>query len=280
MACIYQIRNLVNNKIYIGSTQKDNSFRRRGEHFGELRNNNHCNKHLQASFNKTGEDNFVFEIIEELKFPSDYTKEFKYEYIMGREIYYITKLNPQYNIMREITGGKLGRIPSEKEKEYLRVLFTGRTVLEGTKSKIRKARANQIITEEHKRKTSKSLEGNKNCLGHKQSEQQKQNNSLRVLEHNKAGIGMHSMLSKEKRTNSLKEKFNTPEMKIILQKSARDRNRRLFYCFKEGELIGEFTSQIEAAEYLGFKKPWGISSVLNGIQNTHKGYTFNYKLNS
>lgn len=61
---IYQIRNLVNNKIYIGSTS--DFYERCRDHFGLLKSNgylHHC-KHLQNSFNKYGEQNFIFEVIE------------------------------------------------------------------------------------------------------------------------------------------------------------------------------------------------------------------------
>lgn len=60
---IYQIRNLVNNKIYVGSS--NNLYRRKTyEHFRELRLNKHHNKYLQNSYNCHGEENFVFEVIE------------------------------------------------------------------------------------------------------------------------------------------------------------------------------------------------------------------------
>ena len=59
---IYQIRNLVNNKIYVGSS--NNLYRRKTyEHFRELRLNKHHNKYLQNSYNCHGEENFVFEVI-------------------------------------------------------------------------------------------------------------------------------------------------------------------------------------------------------------------------
>lgn len=59
---IYKIINLKNGKVYIGSTQ---NFKQRAyDHNKHLKNNTHYNKHLQASFNKYGEDVFVFEVIE------------------------------------------------------------------------------------------------------------------------------------------------------------------------------------------------------------------------
>lgn len=60
---VYAIRNLINGKIYIGSTI--NSFNKRWQcHKKRLRKGNHHNEHLQASWNKYGEENFSFDIIE------------------------------------------------------------------------------------------------------------------------------------------------------------------------------------------------------------------------
>ena len=59
---IYQIRNIKNNKVYIGSSAR--LYYRKIEHFSRLRNNSHDNSYLQKSWNKYGEENFVFEILE------------------------------------------------------------------------------------------------------------------------------------------------------------------------------------------------------------------------
>lgn len=60
---IYKIQNIINNKVYIGSTGK--SFKSRFiQHKSELTNNKHGNPHLQSSYNKYGPDAFVFEIVE------------------------------------------------------------------------------------------------------------------------------------------------------------------------------------------------------------------------
>ena len=58
---IYMIENQANGKIYIGQTS--DLERRKKEHLNKLKNKTHHNLHLQNSFNKYGEDNFVFKII-------------------------------------------------------------------------------------------------------------------------------------------------------------------------------------------------------------------------
>ena len=64
MGCgIYKILNKFDSKVYIGSSL--NLYNREYKHFWLLRKNIHDNKFLQNAFNKFGEDNFTFEIIEE-----------------------------------------------------------------------------------------------------------------------------------------------------------------------------------------------------------------------
>lgn len=85
---VYRIYNIVNGKFYIGSTTW--SFQKRWRtHRNQLRKNRHNNPHLQYSWNKHGESNFIFEIIESC----DKSKCFQ------REQHYIDTLNPQYNIL-------------------------------------------------------------------------------------------------------------------------------------------------------------------------------------
>lgn len=63
MSGIYQIRNIINNKIYVGSTV---CFKNRwAVHLFLLDRNKHGNSHLQSAWNKYGKDNFIFEILEE-----------------------------------------------------------------------------------------------------------------------------------------------------------------------------------------------------------------------
>ena len=62
---IYKITNLVNGKIYVGSSK--NAIRRMKAHVYKLNLGIHPNKPLQASWILHGEDAFVFSILEQLK---------------------------------------------------------------------------------------------------------------------------------------------------------------------------------------------------------------------
>lgn len=59
---VYVIENLIDGKYYIGSSK--NIRVRKMQHFSDLKNNRHTNRHLQGAFNKYGEENFKFEILE------------------------------------------------------------------------------------------------------------------------------------------------------------------------------------------------------------------------
>ena len=92
---VYKITNRVNGKIYVGSSK--NIYERWNQHKDKLRNNCHDNIHLQNAWNKYGEENFEFEIIEEC------ASKIQFE----REQYYLNTLNPfddnGYNIVRQIS---------------------------------------------------------------------------------------------------------------------------------------------------------------------------------
>lgn len=59
---VYEIRNALNNKRYIGSSI--NIYRRWRDHKRMLNLSVHPNKHLQSAWNKYGEKHFVFKILE------------------------------------------------------------------------------------------------------------------------------------------------------------------------------------------------------------------------
>src|SRR6185369_5432920 len=102
---IYLLRNLVNDKIYIGSS--DNIYRRINEHFLRLSNNYHENKRLQYSFN-----------FHDGKFKAYIIERCNIEILIEREQYYIDLYNPQYNIAR-IAGKTIGYSHLKEDKQLM-----------------------------------------------------------------------------------------------------------------------------------------------------------------
>lgn len=89
-AGIYCIVNVCNQKKYIGSSK--NLYRRLMSHRSALRKGIHENKKLQNSWNKHGEDNFQYYILE-------YCQESN---LISKEQYYINHIKPWYNIVQEV----------------------------------------------------------------------------------------------------------------------------------------------------------------------------------
>lgn len=118
-AGIYKIENIKNKKVYIGSAV--NIYRRRCEHISYLRKDKHINIHLQSSFNKYGEKNFKFIVLEFLEKSEDTTM-FKEE-ILKREQYWIDKLmacNKKYGYNKSPTAGNnLGLKWSDESRETI-----------------------------------------------------------------------------------------------------------------------------------------------------------------
>ena len=63
--CIYQIKNLINNKVYIGETTSGEL--RWKDHLCRLKGNYHDNKLLQEDFDKFGEEAFEWTILKEFE---------------------------------------------------------------------------------------------------------------------------------------------------------------------------------------------------------------------
>ena len=92
-AGIYLIKNKINDKKYVGQTY--NLKYRWNRHRSDLKNNRHHNKHLQNSWNKYGESNFEYMILERCTL----------ENIDDREIYWISFYDSKNNGYNLANGG-------------------------------------------------------------------------------------------------------------------------------------------------------------------------------
>jgi len=121
---IYQIRNILNNKIYIGSSVLFE--KRKINHLNCLRKNKHVNIILQNSWNKYGEENFIFEILEEV---------FDKNILIEREQSYLDKLQPEFNICQKAFSW-FGNKHTDKTKKKMSDKRIGKTLSEETKTRM------------------------------------------------------------------------------------------------------------------------------------------------
>lgn len=152
MIGIYIITNEVNNKVYVGQVGKGKNtiFGRLKTHYRKLINkkyidNNGKYTHLQCAWNKYGEENFTFDILEEC------TK----EELDDKEKYWINYYesdNPLYGYNK--TKGGSTEIPNEEIRKKLSNSLIGKPKSEEHKQNMRKPKS-----EEHRNNISKGKKG-------------------------------------------------------------------------------------------------------------------------
>jgi hypothetical protein len=130
---IYKITNIVDNKFYIGSAAYYD--KRIGTHVSKLRKNIHDNKHLQFAWNKYKEENFIFEIVENVDCK---------ENLLIREQYYLDLYKCYnrelgYNINKKAES-KIGSKMPESAKIKIGNFWRGKKFSEQRILNVRKAR--------------------------------------------------------------------------------------------------------------------------------------------
>ncbi|MFA6213448.1 MAG: GIY-YIG nuclease family protein [Candidatus Obscuribacterales bacterium] len=140
---VYEIRNVINGKRYIGSSIDIK--KRKREHLCLLRNKKHHSPHLQNSFCKYGKENFIFCVLEECPV----------SILIQREQHYIDTLHPEYNIA-PYAKNKLGTKRTQESKDRMSKIMLGKKNGLGNKS-----RTGQKRSVEERAKTSLALKGKK-----------------------------------------------------------------------------------------------------------------------
>jgi group I intron endonuclease len=156
IAGIYQIRNKVNGNIYIGSS--NHLYRRYADHLKYLNRNNHSNPKLQNSWNRYGEGNFEFSILEYCNVVD----------LVVREQWYIDNINPQFNIAKVVgtpNTPKAGTVEAmERSKKNLEArkksAWCNSEELHQIMSNLMKGRWNDLVYKESRSVETKDLWNN------------------------------------------------------------------------------------------------------------------------
>lgn len=158
---IYEIRNITNGRIYIGSAV--NISKRWREHLRQLETNRHHSKFMGRCWNKHGKDAFVFRVLENCC----------KEDLISKEQYYIDKLKPEYNTA-QIAGSQLGYKHSKETRKKMSESrlkdfspMTGKHHTEETRSKISATKTGVKLGKYNKdrvEKTAMAMRIGKNCL--------------------------------------------------------------------------------------------------------------------
>jgi group I intron endonuclease len=147
MGWIYQIKNIVNDKVYIGQTTQYNVATRWSDHIKSIKSGQ--DSHLIRAFKNHGLENFVFCVVAEV--PDEQLDEFEI-----REIFNRNSLSPNgYNI-RE--GGSRGK-HSQESIVKIRESHTGKKHTDETKEKLRQINLGKKTTQEVREKISKASLG-------------------------------------------------------------------------------------------------------------------------
>lgn len=273
---IYKIRNVVNQKFYVGSTI--NTKERFRTHRNKLRRGAHHTPHLQAAWNKYGEECFKFEIVEEvasIEMLQDAEDCWLIEHV-GKAYCYNAGLRsgaPWRGVLKEqhpnygrpkkpeeaaaisaslkafyaedpLNHPRLGKKHSEETKATISAKVQ-QAVAEGRSGKF-------IPSEETRLRMSQALKGNQNAKGHVRSEEHRR----RLSEANK---GNQNWLGKT----------HTEETKAKLSKRV-----------LEVTTNTEFPSLTATLEHYGFKMPTLRRALKAGkpiAKGVHKGLIFRYK---
>lgn len=162
MYTVYQIKNNVNGKIYIGVT---NNYKKRMREHSYASNN--CV--ISRAIKKYGWENFETTVIDRTKDRNEAYNVLEQKYIKKADS---TNPNIGYNV--SIGGvGSFGFSPSDESREKMRKRKTGVPLTEEHKRKISESNKGRKFSDESRKKISEALKGNKNFQGKTFSEQTK-----------------------------------------------------------------------------------------------------------
>lgn len=250
---VYVIRNVMNGKVYVGSTV--NMSKRKARHLNDLNKNSHANKHLQKAWNKYGEENFIHEIIEVCA---------NEEVLRKKELEHIARLNALnhnlgYNISESTTNFSASGVNHPHFGKCFKTLgyknhWKGKRLPESTKEKLRRPRS-------EKSKIRMSLN---------HADFSGSNNPMYGREHSKKTL--------EKISKSLKGKAVGENHPMYGKKRSGElagHKKKVAQYGKDGVFVKEYINITEAAKETGSTRQH-ISKCCKGERKTTGGFRWEY----
>jgi len=153
---IYQIKNKINNKVYIGQTVKSL----------ELRWKNHINKSkktntkLYNAMRKYGSNNFYIELVEECR---------NLDELSLKEEHYIKVLNTINTGYNMVDGGRTNVMDNDDIKKHHKMVMGSVEVRQKISFSMKEYRKRTPFTDVHRKRLSKSMLGNTSFKGMKRT---------------------------------------------------------------------------------------------------------------
>jgi len=306
---IYKIVNLVNNKIYVGSSINLN--KREKDHFKDLNGNYHRNRYLQNAWNKYGLDNFKFEVLEHVKDESKLLEKEQYyldiyfdnqkccynicptagssfgvkfsdeiklksSIVRGGKPFYAFKIKDRELIGEWINQGECGRYLNINSKDINNCLKNKRDTTHGYifiyKDEYSEQKLNEIYN-----KINPFLVFDK-YTGDFISKHDTIMECIIDLKLNRGSHGNIGLCLRNKQYSVsdyvfiYEDEYTDEKLKELC-----DLYNKTFYVYRKnnGEFIGEFESQLSCVEELNINKGH-ISNCLNGNRRSTDGFIFIY----
>jgi group I intron endonuclease len=263
---IYIIENLINGDFYVG--QSIDIRHRTNYHMRTLKKGNHYNFHLQRAVNKYGANNFKPKIL--LLCEKDQLTYYEQEIV--------NIMNPVYNICKECVDTCKGISPSEETRKKMsknhadfrgeNSVWKGRHHTEESKEKIREKRKLYIVSDDARKKMSKSRKGRKHTEKSKllMSENQKgEKNSFYNKKHTDETI--QKIVSKN---IGVKKRFDTSSKYVGVSRRKESGKWRAIIVYKKKSIeIGRYDTEKEAAIAYNTKaiELYGKNAKLNIIED-------------
>lgn len=250
---IYTITNLINNKIYVGYS--DNILQRFKQHLSCLKNSKHDNELLQNSWNKYGEINFIFEILEECNS----------NYLTSQENYWCNILNTHnrdygFNIQPTRPDGRMSL--SIECRKKISILNKGRKMPESTRQIIIQYHKDHPLTEEHKAKLAEARK------------------KVGISKEGRRRITEGRRTTVKPMTDITKEKIRLANLgKKVIGRKASLKFSRKGRSIEQYDLVGNFVNEfirITDVEKLGFNSDMVIK-VCKNVKDKYKNYIWRYK---